>query len=44
VRLWVTEGNERATALYRKLGFVPTGRRIVRERDSMAEIEMTREP
>lgn len=44
VRLLVPEGNERATALYRKLGFVPTGRRIVRERDGMAEIEMTREP
>ena len=27
VRLWVTEGNERATALYRKLGFAQVGKR-----------------
>lgn len=40
VRLWVTEGNERAIGLYRKLGFVFTGERDVRERDGLTELQM----
>lgn len=42
LRLWVTEGNERAIGLYRRLGFAFTGERDVRERDGLAELEMER--
>lgn len=42
LRLWVTEGNDRAVGLYRKLGFTFTGERDVRERDGLTELQMER--
>jgi GNAT superfamily N-acetyltransferase len=41
VCLRVIENNSRAERFYRRMGFRPTGRRYVRERDGMIEIEMT---
>ena len=40
VRLHVTEGNHPAERLYARHGFVPTGRREVRERDGLTESEV----
>lgn len=40
VRLHVEEHNERARRCYHRLGFVPTGRRLFRERDGRFELEM----
>ena len=40
IRLHVTDGNARAEALYRRLGFTRTGRTAVRGRDAALEIEM----
>jgi GNAT superfamily N-acetyltransferase len=42
VRLKVIDGNDRARRFYERLGFRPTGRRGVRERDGMIEFEMQR--
>jgi adenylate cyclase len=43
VRLWVTETNERAIALYRARGFAPTGTaRPLREGSPLRELEMER--
>jgi ribosomal protein S18 acetylase RimI-like enzyme len=42
VRLHVTDGNDRAERMYRRHGFVPTGRCFVRRRDGATEIEMER--
>jgi ribosomal protein S18 acetylase RimI-like enzyme len=42
VRLHVTEGNDRAERLYRRCGFVPTGRSHVRGRDGAVDVEMER--
>jgi ribosomal protein S18 acetylase RimI-like enzyme len=41
IRLWVTDGNERAMAFYVRLGFEPTGRRqLVPERPDHWETEL----
>ena len=42
LRLHVTEGNDRAEAMYRRTGFVRTGRIFPRDRDQVPEIEMER--
>ncbi|MFC7221517.1 GNAT family N-acetyltransferase [Streptomyces polyrhachis] len=42
VRLFVHERNGRASGLYRKCGFVPTGKQIVLTKDGGQEIEMVR--
>jgi ribosomal protein S18 acetylase RimI-like enzyme len=42
VRLLVIEHNQRARRFYERLGFRPTGRTRVRERDAAIEIEMER--
>jgi len=43
VRLNVVGGNIRASKLYERHGFYPTGNTIVRERDGAVEVEMQRD-
>jgi ribosomal protein S18 acetylase RimI-like enzyme len=41
--LWVAEGNPRATAFYRRNGFIPDGaRKVAPEWENLAEIRMVR--
>jgi ribosomal protein S18 acetylase RimI-like enzyme len=42
VRLKVIEGNDRARLFYERMGFYPTGRKDVRERDGLIETQMER--
>jgi hypothetical protein len=43
MRLHLTDGNARAGAFYRQIGFARTGRTEVRERDALVEVEMEME-
>jgi GNAT superfamily N-acetyltransferase len=45
-RVWlhVVKSNGRARRFYEKLGFRPTGKEVVREREGMLEVEMVYEP
>jgi len=43
VQLLITEGNDRAEAMYRRNGFEVTGRSTARERDALREVEMVRD-
>jgi ribosomal protein S18 acetylase RimI-like enzyme len=42
VRLKVIEGNDRARLFYERMGFYPTSRKDVRERDGLIETQMER--
>jgi ribosomal protein S18 acetylase RimI-like enzyme len=42
VRLKVIEGNVRARGFYERMGFRPTGREEIRQRDGRIEVEMER--
>jgi ribosomal protein S18 acetylase RimI-like enzyme len=39
VTLWVTVGNDRARAFYRRMGFAPTGRRQIYPRPGAADLD-----
>ena len=42
VRLKVIQGNDRARHFYERMGFCPTGKEEVRERDGLIEVQMER--
>jgi len=42
VRLKVIQGNDRARRFYERMGFCPTGKSEVRERDRVIEVQMER--
>ena len=42
IRLHVTDGNNPAAGLYRRNGFIFSGRHLVRDRDGVRELEMVR--
>jgi len=42
VRLKVIQGNDRARRFYERMGFCPTGKSEVRERDGVIEVQMER--
>ncbi len=42
VRLKVIQGNDRARHFYERMGFYPTGKEEVRERDGLIEVQMER--